>query len=251
MAKRDTPARRDKAAERKARAAALKAERERKERQKRLITIGAVVVGLVLVVAAGFGIQSLRDSTGESDTPPAGAFEEYGVVVGEEAAPTTITIYEDFQCPVCAVLEGEIGAELDTGIEDGKVKVDYRMVSFLDRASGNDYSSRAMNAAAAVLDTAGVEAFKAFHDDLFANQPEEGTDGPEDDELINAAVQVGADEAEVRPLIEDKRFDQWIKNATDEMSVAGVNGTPTVFIDGELAGSNPQEYAQAIRAVLQ
>lgn len=241
---------RNKAAERKARAAAIKAEQERKERQKRIRTIVAVVVGLVLVVGAGFLIQNLRDSTSEPATAPTGAVDDYGVIVGDDAAPTTITIYEDFQCPICAAFEAEIGDELNAGIEAGKVKVDYRMVSFLDGQSRNEYSSRAMNAAAVVLDTAGVDAFKAFHDELFANQPEEGTDGPEDDELIEAAVTAGADEATIRTAIEDKSFDQWIENATDQMSDDDVTGTPTVFIDGERAGQNPAEFAAAIRDVL-
>ena len=242
---------RNKAAERAARAAALRAEQERKERHRRNLTIGGIVLGLLVVIGVAYAFISSRDTTGEDATPPAGAVDDYGVIVGDAAAPATVTIYEDFQCPVCAAFEDEIGDELDAGIESGKVNVDYRMVSFLDRASGNDYSSRAMNAAAVVLDTAGVDAFKAFHDELFANQPEEGTDGPEDDELIEAAVNAGADEASIRTAIEEKQFDQWIKNATDQMSVDGVNGTPTVFIDGELAGENPQEYADAIRGVLE
>ncbi|MCW2833066.1 MAG: Disulfide bond formation protein DsbA [Nocardioides sp.] len=240
----------NKTAERAARAAALKAEQERKEKRRRLLLIGGVVAALVFVVAAGFLVQNLRNTTGEAATPPAGVVDDYGVVVGDHAAPTTVTIYEDFQCPVCAEFEKEIGEELNAGIEAGTVKVDYRMVSFLDRASGNEYSSRALNAAAVVLDIAGVDAFKAFHDDLFANQPDEGTDGPEDDELIAAAAAAGADESEVRSAIENKVFAQWIENATEQMSVDEVNGTPTVFIDGELAGSTPQEYADAIRAGL-
>lgn len=241
----------NKTAERAARAAALKAEQERKEKRRRMLTIGSVVAGLALVVGVAFLVQSLRDSTREAATPPAGAVDDYGVIVGDDAAPTTVTIYEDFQCPVCAAFEEEIGEELNAGIEAGTVKVDYRMVSFLDRASGNEYSSRALNAAAVVLDTAGVDAFKTFHDELFANQPEEGTDGPSDDELIAAAVAAGADESSIRPAVEDKAFAQWIENATDQMSTEGVKGTPTVFIDGELAGSTPDEYADAIRDALQ
>lgn len=240
----------NKAAERAARAAAFKAEQERKEHQKRIGTIAAVVVGLMLVIGAAFLIQNLRDSTGEPATAPAGTVNDYGVMVGDDAAPTTITIYEDFQCPICAAFEAEIGDELNAGIDAGTVKVEYRMVSFLDRASGNEYSSRAMNAAAVVLDTAGVDAFKTFHDELFANQPEEGTDGPEDDALIEDAVTAGADEASIRTAVENKSFDQWIKNATEQMSVDEVTGTPTVFIDGKRAGETQEEFAAAIRAVL-
>ena len=62
-------------------------------------------------------------------------------------------------------------------IADGKIKVDYHMVAFLDRASTTNYSSRALNAAMAVLSTAGPDAFLKFHSLAYANQPEEGVGG--------------------------------------------------------------------------
>ena len=74
--------------------------------------------------------------------------------------------------------EDAVGDQLATAIEAGEVRVEYRIVSFLDGASPNAYSSRAANALMAVQDTAGPEAFAALHDTLFANQPEEGTAGP-------------------------------------------------------------------------
>lgn len=241
----------NKAADRKARAAALRAERERKERQKRLLTIGGVVLAVLLLVGGVFLYLGTRDTTGDKpQAVPAGVVDDFGVVVGDPSAPRTITIYEDFQCPICAAFEAEVGDELNAAVEAGKVKVDYRMVSFLDDMSGNDYSSRAMNAAAAVLDTSGIEVFKAFHDELFANQPAEQTDGPDDDALIAEAVEAGAEEDAVRGPIEDKVFEQWITNATDQMSVDGVNGTPTVFIDGKLAGDTIQKSVDALRAAL-
>ena len=55
---------RNKAAERAARAAALRAQQEREERLRRTLTIGAVVLGIVVIIAGGFFIQSQRDSTG-------------------------------------------------------------------------------------------------------------------------------------------------------------------------------------------
>ena len=157
----------------------------------------------------------------------------FGVFVGDPDAEHTVTIYEDLQCPACASLEAQLGPALAAAVDSGDVRLEYRMISFLDKASTNDHSSRAMNAALVVLDTAGVEAFRTFHDDLYANQPAEGGPGFEDDELIERAVAAGADEAQVKGPIEDKVFDQWIKNATEQMSKDGVGGTPTILIDGE------------------
>ncbi len=224
-----------------ARTAALIDAQRRKERNRNLIVAGVVVV----VVAVVLGLTLLlgqQDETGETagdGGTPSGLTDGYSVVVGEESAPTTIAIYEDPQCPICAAFEQEVGDRLAAAVEDGRVKVEYRLVSFLDPQSGNEYSSRAANAAMAVLDTAGVEAFVTFHETIFANQPAEGTDGPEDDRLVEWAVEAGADEAEVTPQIEDKVYEQWLKNATDQMSKAGINGTPGVVIDGERVDGNP------------
>lgn len=239
-----------------ARAAELLAEQKQRERQRRLAVIGSVVAVLVVIVGVGFLIQTQRDTTGDetstsgsSSSTPTQVTEDFGVLVGADSAATKITIYEDMQCPICAQFEDATGDQIEQAIEAGDVQVEYRLVSFLDRASGNDYSSRAMNAALVVLETSGPEAFKKFHDELFADQPAEGTDGPEDDELIDLAVEAGAEESAVRGPIEDKTYDQWIKNATDAMSKNDVTGTPTVFINGErVGGTSIQEAVDAVLA---
>ena len=154
------------------------------------------------------------------------------------------------QCPVCAQFEAATAEDLKAGIEAGTVKVEYRVVSFLDSASDNDYSSRAANAAIAVLETGGVEAFEAFHDTAFATQPAEGGPGPDDEALIAMAVDAGAEETDVRPLIEDKVFESWLQDATDQMSKDGVTGTPTVFIDGEKIEGSPADAVAAVQALL-
>jgi len=217
-----------------------------KQSSRNLYVVGAIVLVILAIVGIGLLVQSQRDTTGESSTDPRGATDEYGVVVGDADAPKTITIYEDFQCPVCGAFEQASAEQVRKGVEEGKVKVEYRMVSFLDRASQNDYSSRAANAAMVVLDTAGVDAFWKFHDTLYTNQPQEGTAGPDDEQLIAFAVAAGADENEVTDAIKSGQFDQWVVNATDQMSKNGVTGTPTVLIDGERAGETAADSLAAV-----
>lgn len=216
-----------------ARAAAIRAERERAEKRRRWLAVGGVVGALVLVAGILFLVQSSRDSTGEAAVAPTGVNDDYGVVLGDPSAATTVTIYEDFLCPVCGVFEQATAEQLREAVDDGRIRLEYRMVTFLDHASDDEYSSRALNAAAVVLDAAGEEAFADFHDLLFAEQPAEGGPGLSDDRLVELAVQAGAEEAAVRPGIEDRVFHQWALNATDAMSRNGVTGTPTVLVDGE------------------
>jgi protein-disulfide isomerase len=114
-------------------------------------------------------------------------------------------------------------------------------VAILDRYSTDAYSTRALNAAGVVADAAGPEAFLAFHDLLFANQPAEGGVGLSDDELIALA------ESGIRSLV----CEDWTRQVTDAASQAGLTGTPTVLIDGErldLRQATPQGLEDAVRA---
>ena len=46
-------------------------------------------------------------------------------------------------------------------------------------------------------------------------------------------MEAGATEDAVRPGIEDMAFEGWVDAAGEAASEAGVNSTPTVFVDGE------------------
>ena len=64
----------------------------------------AIVLGLVLVVAVGFGVNRVRDTTNDV-TARAPRRRTYGVSIGPADAPHEVVIYEDFLCPLCGELE--------------------------------------------------------------------------------------------------------------------------------------------------
>jgi protein-disulfide isomerase len=236
------------------RAQSLMREQQRKERMRNWMVIGAVVVAVALIGGVMFFISANKDTTGQAVTSsgtPQNLTGQYNVVVGKSSAPTKIKLYEDFQCPICNEFEKLSGAQLQQAIADGKAQVDYHMVSFLDRSSTTAYSSRALNAAMAVLSTAGPEAFLKFHTIAYANQPPEGSAGVPDSTLVQWAVQAGADEAKVKPLIDGNVYHQWTVNATDQMSQDGVTGTPTVYINGKNQGADFQAAAQNVLSAIQ
>lgn len=232
-----------------ARAAEVLESQRREESRRRRTTVTAVVAAVVVVVGLGWLVSSTLDSSGETTSAP-GGMDGYAVTVGDPDAPTTLAFYEDPQCPICQQFEAEIGEDVAAAVEAGEVKVDYHVVSFLDEASQNEWSSRAANALMVVQDLAGPDAFVAMHDLLYDNQPAEGTAGPSDAQLVAWAVEAGAPEAAAREAIESGRFDQFVVNATDQMSKDGVNGTPTVFVDGEKVEGTPADSVAAVREAL-
>ena len=230
------------------RAQALMKAQQRRERTRNLLVVGAVVVAILIIAGVMLAVTNNKDTTGQvASDAPANLTGTYSVEVGKSSAPTTITLYEDLQCPICQQFESATGNAVQAGIADGKIKVDYHMVAFLDRETTTQYSSRALNAAMAVLSTAGPDAFLKFHTLAYDNQPGEGSAGLPDSTLIQWAVQSGADEAKVTPLITSDAYHQWVVNATDQMSQDKVTGTPTIFINGK-EQSDLQAGAAAIVA---
>jgi protein-disulfide isomerase len=213
------------------RAAALLAERERAEKRRRTLIVAGILLGLVLVIAAGFAVTRLRDTTGDvSDAVDTAG--EYGVTIGQEDAPREVVIYEDFLCPACGAFEAETNDALTAMAEAGDVRVTYRPFTFLDRFG--DYSERATAAFGVVLDREGAEVAKEFHDLLFENQPSEAGPFPDDDALVDLAVEAGADKDAVGDPIRDLAGEEFAAGATEAALDAGVQQTPTVLIDGEV-----------------
>lgn len=228
MSKRNKVAER---AERAARAAALRAEQERKEKQRRLLIIGGVVGALVVVVAVGFWLQTRAGKLEEGVSAPTGATADYGLKLGDAGADHEVVVYEDFICPACGTFEAQSSDILQAAVEEGRATVEYRPFDFLKQFG--DYSQRSTNAFAVVLDIAGPDVAKKFHDILYAEQPAENGDLPGDDWLIDKAVEAGADRSAITAGINDLEFEGWVSNGAKAALSAGVQGTPTVIVDGD------------------
>jgi protein-disulfide isomerase len=221
-----------------ARRAAEAAARARAARRRRTVLggmVAAVVVLVALVVV--IAVQAHRTSTSANAAVPANTTDGGTVIaVGSADAPVAVDLYEDFQCPNCKAFEDESGGTLAQLVADGTVRARYHGMAFLDTSANDQYSTRALNAAGAVLAAAGPDAFQTFHDLLFANQPAEGGAGLTDEQLIEFAGQAGATGTAVQEQIHDLVYGDWVKTLTDQASKDGVTGTPTVFVDGQELG---------------
>jgi protein-disulfide isomerase len=238
----DPTSRRTAKSEARERAARLLAEQQRARRRQALLWQGAVAV-LVLAIIGGTVLFIVNRGGDDAETPPGAT--DYAFVVNPDA-PVTLTVVEDFQCPACRAFEEASGDKLRELAEGGDVRLEFRGIAFLDRASTTNYSSRALNASACVMGS-GEDVWLDFHEQMYAQQPPEGGAGLTDDQLVDIATSAGADEDDVRPCIEDERYADWTAAATDAAGDDGVDSTPTLFLDGEeLAARTPEELQAAI-----
>jgi protein-disulfide isomerase len=151
----------------------------------------------------------------------------------EAGKPVKVVVYIDFICPACKQFEATYGEQLTTLRNEGKISLEYRPLGFLDTKSTTNYSSRAANAAACVVNES-PEKYAAFVDTLFDKQPKEGGAGLSDDELKRIATDVGA--KGIDQCVEDKTFRPYVKYSTQEAAAVGVSGTPSVFVEGKQWG---------------
>lgn len=151
----------------------------------------------------------------------------------EAGKPVKVVLYIDFICPVCKNFEATYNETLTKLRDEGKITVEYRALGFLDSRSTTNYSSRAANAAACVVNES-PEKYSDFVNALFDKQPAEGSAGLSDDELKKMATDLGA--KDISSCVENKTYRPWVKYTTQEAAAIGVTGTPTVLVDGKQWG---------------
>lgn len=206
--------------------------------RRRVLTVAGVVVILGLLVAIAVVVVK---AVGGSDSPPvtgdvvapAHVTSSGAIPVGDAGAPVRVEIYYDYMCPACGAFEVANGDELDRLLEEGVVRIELRPISFLDpQSNGTEYSTRAANAVATVADAAPDKVWD-LHAALYAQQPSEGSEGLSDDRIAEIATGVGVP-VDVTDSFAAGIYRPWVAAVTQQAFDSGVQGTPTIKIDGEV-----------------
>jgi protein-disulfide isomerase len=217
-------------------AAQMRAEAARKEARRRAgVIAAAIAAAMVIIVGSGILLLTAQHNkeaaAQEAVAPPANSVDG-GMQIGSSNAKVTIEVWEDFQCPACAVFEAQYASQFNTWVSDGTAKIVYHPVAILNRYSSTEYSTRSLNAFAAVLNADPVAAEK-YHELLFANQPPENTAGLPDEALLQFAEQVGISRDTIQAAVQTVQYRGWTEIVTDDFSKKGFTGTPTIVVNGK------------------
>ncbi len=210
------------------------AQESRDSKKKKLIVLGSVLAVLAVAVGIGVVVQNQRST---SDTPtafPAGAIGPKNLIIpdGPANAPSTLTVYEDPRCPACGQFEREFAPTVDQLQDQGKLYGNYHIVSFIDRHDSGKGSKNGANALGCAQD-AGY--FRAFHDVLYRNQPDETTDPWADrGKLIALGKQVpGLDSPAFESCVNSNKFGSWVSAVEQDFDKSGYTSTPTILLNGK------------------
>jgi protein-disulfide isomerase len=130
--------------------------------------------------------------------------------------------------------------------DQGKVQVEYRPFNILGPTT-DSYSVRAAGAFSIVLKTSGSAVALKFHNLLYQHQPSESGPYPSNDDLVQDAVEAGAKESAVKSQIESNAGVSWVQAATKAALATGLQGTPTIVVDGKvISGTSAEALLAAV-----
>jgi protein-disulfide isomerase len=216
---------------------------------------GTAVVGFILCFLAGMGLMygidhskgsySVSSDSGLawSDSDAAVPVDSKDPMWGKRAAPVTIVVFSDFQCPFCSKVETTLD-QVKTQYGPEKVRVLWKN----NPLPFHPNAKPAAEAAQGVFALAGADAFWKFHKTAFQNQQ---ALSPEN--YLKWAKEAGVkDEAKFKQGLEAHT---WAAKIDADMAIAkqvGANGTPNARINGvEVSGAQPLEkFKEVIDAQL-
>jgi protein-disulfide isomerase len=205
-----------------------------------LITGAALVVGLAL-----FFLFVVRP--GPSGGVPASSDNPLGLVkpsveiptalasgrsLGKAAAPVTIDVWADFQCPFCGEFARTVEPEIiKNEVAKGTVRLVAHDFTFIGAGQNPDESTDAA-IGARCADKQGK--FWDYYETLFWNQGQTENSGAfTQARLLAMADLLGLDHAAFQTCLADPTLRTAVVTETAAGRTAGVQSTPTLFINGQ------------------
>lgn len=174
---------------------------------------------------------------------PGGVDGSGAILIGNPDASNVVEVYADYQCPFCQRWEQQIGEVLAQRALDpaSDLLVKQYNLAFLGETSPTldppGSSARAASAALCVLEGEGTEAFAAFNAQLFTvADPNRSSVQFQTPELSQLAAESGVS-AETIACIDDERHITFVALTTQSGFSRGVQGTPTVIVNGRTVES--------------
>ncbi|MEZ4864312.1 MAG: thioredoxin domain-containing protein [Caldilineaceae bacterium] len=205
-------------------------ESKRKNSSMGLWLIGGAVVILILIVVA-INVNN-SGPTGPITQPDVPAAWINGMSLGNPDAAVTVAAYEDFLCPHCREWTESVEPQLFTDyIKTGKVRFEYHTFPLSGFLPGSDMAALAANCAA------DQGSFWPYHDRLFAAQSQ-GQAGFTIDKLSSYAGELNLNERDFTACMSSLKYRSAVDAAVQQGIAAGVQGTPSIFVNGQSVQSD-------------
>jgi len=196
-----------------------------------LTTVGALLIGLVIIVAAG-GLKFGNSGPAQIEQPPTvyTGLTVSGSSVGSATAPVVMQVYEDFQCPACeSFITNELPSLLRDYVGPGTLRIEANDLDIIDRG-GTESLDLAVGAECA----AQQNLYWPYHDVVYWNQGTEDT-GYYTPALIDRfATTAGLNMTTFDACVgSPATLQKTVKDRTTAATAAGITSTPTLVVNGQ------------------
>jgi protein-disulfide isomerase len=188
---------------------------------------GALLLGGSLVAFGGVGRASPSPSPTLAPTPTPPPNGADGPSLGSAAAPVTIEVWADYQCPYCRLDAMVFGGSMERAyVLPGNARIVYRDFAFL----GQESIDAAVAARCAGSQDPG--AYWRFHDLLFASQKGENQGTFKRENLVTLAGIAALDATAFAACLDEPAVAKAVADETAQGRAAGIESTPTLRLSG-------------------
>ncbi|MFC6935234.1 DsbA family protein [Actinomadura yumaensis] len=233
------------------------------------LVIALVAGALVVVLAAVGGIvyaMSGGDDASDADAGPEVELRVGQIAGGAEARPEpdgsltmvrpgvvrpVVDVYEDFACPHCGAFDRMHDPMLKQLAVAGRAKVVFHpMVVFGE--SVQPARDNAMRAAAALRCVGDGARWLAYQDAVYRHQPASlETKGYATADLVSYGAPVGLTGDDFAKCVESQRYAPKVAEVSRRYIAGGVQGTPSVRVDGRTLPTTDTGSADALRRAIE
>lgn len=206
--------------------------------------IGVFILGIIIGFGAGVA-SPMNLNQGQENGDTDRTFTTEGEpVLGDEDAPVTMVVFEDYECPFCKRFEeGAFPQIKEEYVDSGQVKVIWK-----------DYPLRIhpwAGPSAMAMECVYREDNAAFWEikkDIFDQQSELSVENAES-KIIGWAEREGVSNESIQTCMDQ---DSVVSEIEGDMTEGGRLGTPTAFINGQkISGAQPfSQYQKVIESEL-
>jgi len=203
-----------------------------------------VILGLVLLAGIALLATQLRPGShaaaNEAVTvqlTPEQLQRVQGISLGRADAPITIYEFADFQCPHCA----QFAAFIEPLIRENLVNTGRARYVFYDFPLGFKWSWLAARAGRCANEQG---KFWDYHGTVFGRQQDWAFERDPVGKFVEYAQGAGMDAGKFERCVRSEQFQREVSESSKLGQTLGVQGTPTLFVNGRRIEPLPSTYAE-------
>lgn len=183
-------------------------------------------------------------------------FEELtGYIFGDPQAPNSLQIYADYRCPHCRMFAAEIEPQIiEDFVKPGTMNIEFLDFTVIGVPSFDDLgddSIESVQAAEAAACAAEQDAYLAYRDWLFQGPTRTSEGDFSDTNLINAAEALELNVEQFTASLSDGVYEQGIIDSVWLGIERGVQGTPTMILNGGEPFYVPENGYEGLKELLE